>query len=91
MSTHMSKHICLHTCLCIGEAEQNELTQKLMVALKLNASEISATRHTDNWASANTGALGHGKIYHPTKVYSYGRYSYGQHWRTRTQQDLPPD
>ena len=51
-----------------GDKQQDELTQNLMVALKLKANEIQATRHTDDWGAANTGALGHGKIYHPTKV-----------------------
>ena len=51
-----------------GEAQQNELTKKLRVALNLTEGELMVTRHTDAEEMLNTGALGHGKIFHPTKV-----------------------
>merc|ERR1719486_371963 len=51
-----------------GDEQQAELTKKLEAALNLKESELVATRHTDTEKYLLTGALGHGKIPHPTKV-----------------------
>ena len=48
-----------------GDSEQAELHKKLSAALGLNSSELKVTRHAVDEAGRN---LGHGRIWHPTKV-----------------------
>jgi hypothetical protein len=52
-----------------GDAQEKELMTKLEAALGLAPGKIEVTRHTDtDKIDRNLGALGHGKIFHPTKV-----------------------
>jgi len=51
-----------------SDAEQNQLHDKLSQALGLKKDELKVTRHAVDEAGLNLGAVGHGKIWHPTKV-----------------------
>lgn len=52
-----------------GDAQQKVITQKLTTVLQLTPGELQVTRRTDvDDQIRHHGALGHGKIYHPTKV-----------------------
>jgi len=51
-----------------GDSQQAVLTTKLVAALKLSASHLKATRHSGSERFSKTGALGRGKLHHPTTV-----------------------
>jgi hypothetical protein len=51
-----------------SDAEQNALHDKLCNALGLKKDDLKVTRHAVDEAGLNLGAVGHGKIWHPTKV-----------------------
>jgi hypothetical protein len=51
-----------------GDPEQATLAAKIGAALNLKRSELQITRHMADEANLHYGALGGGKIWHPTKV-----------------------
>jgi hypothetical protein len=51
-----------------GDAEQATLHEKLANALGLKLSDLKVTRHAVDEAGLNLGAVGHGHLWHPTKV-----------------------
>ena len=51
-----------------GDPEQAALASKIGAALNLKLSELQITRHMADEANLHYGALGGGKIWHPTKV-----------------------
>ncbi len=51
-----------------GDAQQAALTAKIAAALGIKPAELAITRHAVDEQGLNTGALGAGRIWHPTKV-----------------------
>jgi hypothetical protein len=51
-----------------SDREENSLHDKLCKALNLKKHELKVTRHAVDEAGLNLGAVGNGKLWHPTKV-----------------------